>query len=237
MNREDLLRRLAALRKMTEENGCTEAEAASAAEKAGRLIHEYNISLAEQDWGRSAGPDIVSVTLPCDPPELFNTLWALGKFTDTKAYRHGESIVLVGTQADTDLAAWLLTTIAAAMTQGGIGLGLDILLTGTKADRKLPISAHSAGFRIGLANRMSERLKDLWLARTPVHTSSGRDLVVVKSDAVKDYLDSHGIRLSTGRALSTQSQTGYNAGRAAGDRISTSRPAPRAPGSHMIGRR
>lgn len=44
MNRETLAKRIAALRQMTVERGCTEAEALSAAAKAAELMREYGLS-------------------------------------------------------------------------------------------------------------------------------------------------------------------------------------------------
>lgn len=236
MNRADLLRRLDALRKMTEANGCTEAEAASAAAKASAIIEEYNISLAEQDFG-PGGAQAVFRELPLTPPELFNTLHAIATFCDAKIWRHNghtdePTIQMAGLPSDLDLVEWLIGTIAIAMTKGGMDIGLALLTGELELERagrrKLSFAEHESAFRCGMAKRISQRLLALKADQKRVVTPTGRDLVVVKANAAEDWLRAHGIRLGTGRAVGAYASGAFAAGQRAGDGVGLARPTSQA---------
>lgn len=238
MNRSDLLRRLDALRKMTEGRGCTEAEAATAAALASKLIEEYNISLAEVDFG-AEGAQAVFREMPLTPPEIFNALYAVGKFCDAKVWKHRRAsdepvIQMAGLPSDLDLAEWLLGTISLAMTSGGMDLANALLIGDMEFERghgrkkSLGIEEHTSAYRCGMAKRLSERLLELKAAQAPVRTSTGRDLVVVKAAAAEDYLRAHNIRLGTGRGITPSANGAFQAGIRAGEKVGLARPTSAA---------
>jgi hypothetical protein len=84
----------------------------------------------------------------------------------------------------------------------------------------------SASFKIGMASRISARLKQMALDLAPVAKSAtGTALVVVKGAAVAKAYAELGLRLSSSRAGgSIRDGRGYAAGKAAGDRVNLSRP-------------
>jgi hypothetical protein len=227
--RASLLRRLDALRKMTEGNGCTEAEAANAARLASEIIEAYNISLTEQDLQQS---NASYREFDLTPDELFNTLHAIAKFTDTRLWRDRSrapvKVCMAGLPADLDLAEWLLGTISMALNTAQLSSTLDIISglasSGARVSKSKLWAAGCQSFRVGMAKRISQRLWALKAAQAPITTATGRSLVVVKQDVATEYLRAHNIHLRRGRAISSASSGAHAAGLRAGERVGLSRP-------------
>jgi hypothetical protein len=227
--RQALLRRLEALRKMTEGSGCTESEAATAARLASEIIEQYNISLTEQDLQQS---NASYREFDLTPEELFNTLSTIAHFTDTRLWRDRSKtpvkVCMAGLPADLDLAEWLLGTISMALNTAQLSSTLDIISglasSGARVSKSRLWAAGCQSFRVGMAERISQRLQVLKDAQKPITTPTGRSLVVVKQDVANEWLRAHNIRLGKGRAVSATSSGAQAAGYRAGERVGLSRP-------------
>jgi hypothetical protein len=212
--------RIKALLSKTTDNGCTEAEAMSAAEKARELMDRYNIDRGE------VGMEEEGVYAAKSPLSKFKSLCIrellasrIASFCDCRAWftRGGVgTLTFFGLRSDADFAVWLSDTHP-----------LDA--------REL--WEREKGFVLGAVGRINERLRELeQLRRTGAGT--GRSLVVVKSAMVEREFIKLGMNLRPGRGTSVSSRDGgaRAAGYAAGNQASFGRPINGGRGLAAIGR-
>lgn len=237
-NKESILRKIAALRAKTEEAGATESEALLAAEKAAELMAAYEIAESELEAaGDRDKPQYGRKFTDCANGSRFHAAFSCGKaiaeFTQTRAIgsRHeskfdGPVIAFVGDRPDVEFAVFLLDTIRRAMDseyerfyRSGVGRGAK------------------KSFQLGMAFRISERLRALVADRQKARTSDCRALVVTKSAEVNKvfkHLYPHTRKVSSRGGSNAGA---YGAGKRAGDRVGFGRPiGGNASGPAMIGR-
>jgi hypothetical protein len=200
---EDLARvvqRIQALRAKTVDQGCTEQEALASANKVAELLDRYGLSLSEIELRRQAcegfGIDtgrrrrggfdacVPSIAAFCDCKVWDET-------TPAGSLRH----VFFGLSADVEAAHFLYDLIgmtfdteAARFKTGSIYASLE---TG---ERRNAVNS----FQTGLSHGIGGKLKAMKAARdTSNRTSSGRDLVPLKTSVIDDELAKLGLSFHT----------------------------------------
>jgi len=231
-HREAIARRIRALLNRTEENGCTEAEALAAAEKARALMDAHRLSQSDveieaepiaDEWIERGTEYRLTPADKC--------LWAIDHYCGVKTWyqfkenRRGawaRHVRLLGLKSDVEMAVYLYRLIERAIETESERYNRRYGPTATPHGTL----RRNTSFRVGMANRIASRLKAMAdaLEATTV-TGSGTALVVVRGHVVDAALDRLGIRFSG--SLSgprARDRDAYDAGHAAGDRVNLSRP-------------
>jgi hypothetical protein len=222
INIESIMRRVAALSEKTTANGCTESEAMSAAEKVASMLAEHGLSLSDIE---------IKERKDCEKGEIVTgrkrshavvwTIMAIGYFCDVKVWRdrsraNGISFNFFGFPEDVSAAKSMYHMILNAM---------DCALVDYKREcyhQNLPTGRRqSAAFHKGMATRIATRLGDMKRAQDRENKeTTGRELVVVKDQAVSTEFAKLDLRLRTTTQRATYGDRGaYEAGEAAGSRV------------------
>jgi len=230
--------RIKALTEKTIANGCTEAEAMSAADMVGRLLERYALSMDEIEV-RTAKCVQVEVDLgsrrrrPID-----GAIPAIARFCDCKVWlspasrrpaaagdtrQPGIRYVFFGFETDAALAAYLFAVISRAIATESVAFKhANPRLTGVK------LRGASTSFQHGLAARVAARLDALHDEReasVSARRVTGTALIVVKHQVVEEAFREHGVRLVNMNALGARViPKAYQEGWAAGARVNLSRP-------------
>lgn len=167
--------RIRALRQMTEANGCTEAEAKAAAERAMALMARYGLD--EIDLSR----DQANEPTPSRRRSVVDTLWqVVAEVCRCRGYlqgggRSGERLVYVyyGAPVDVLVAVYLHELLASAIKRESS----DFRRRTEYQARRKPATRSQALrlFQQGLVSRLSQRLRELWWLRI---NAEGNGLVV-----------------------------------------------------------
>jgi hypothetical protein len=235
VEREAILRKMRALAAKQVENGCSEAEALSAANLLGRMMDQHGFSqldLSEKGkaselktdiWRSPAGKNgsLVyvsnSVAGYCDCK-----VWLSGKGTAS------EGIAFFGHEEDTMLASFLMDSFNSAMNsewaeyRRSMGAVVD---PKTGRPKAVVSVKERETFELGMMGRLSGRLREMKVDRNSrVDEPTGRTgnaLVVVKTAAVDAGFKQLGITLGKARASRKRlrGSDAYAAGRAAGGRV------------------
>ncbi len=230
--------RIKALTDKTVANGCTEAEAMSAAEMVGRLLERYALSMDEIEV-RSARCVQVEVHLgsrrrrPID-----GCVPAIARFCDCKVWLApagrpdpddpykpiaGIRYIFFGFETDTSLAAYLFAVIDRAISNE-----ISTFKRYNPRLRAEKLRRATASFQHGLVARVAtrlERMHDEREATVRAQRATGTALMLVKQTVVDDAFAETKIRLVTIQAINRPVVTSaYRAGLMAGDRVNLSRP-------------
>jgi hypothetical protein len=233
MNRESLLDKIRALLSKTTGNGCTEAEALAALDKARAMMDAYEVTETDLQLTKAEAAVLRSEPEGSQDPHLIKRglANAVAQFTDCKVWRANTGLVFCGLRPDAQFATWLLDSLA-GFVQGELAKHL-IGSIAPKGERRLIIN----GFVMGCTQRISARLVALCKQSEAAATDNGRALVVVKSAAIDATMKAAGIKLGKSRRSSRRADHGaYRAGQAAGERASFGRPVSGAVGTLRIGR-
>ncbi len=230
--------RIKALAEKTVANGCTEAEAMSAAEMVGRLLERYALTMDEIEV-RTARCVQVEVQLgsrrrrPID-----RCVPAIARFCDCKVWLApaarpdpedpykliaGIRYIFFGFETDASLAAFLFAVIDRAIeTELARFKGSNPRL------RAQQLRQATASFQHGVAARVAARLDVMHDEReAAVHAqrATGRALMLVKQTIVDDAFRQTDIRLVSIRSVGRRVvSSAYREGLLAGDRVNLSRP-------------
>lgn len=159
MDREAAKKKIAALLKMTERSGCTEAEALAAAEKAATLMREYQLSEEE------AETTVKTAKVSSQGHSARDDLWAIVAFcTNTVPVVEVElannQIAYIGQEPGPEIATYLHVLLDRA-----ISAELRSFKESVFYRRRRTLStrrAASRDFVLGLVHRLSRRLVDLF---------------------------------------------------------------------------
>jgi hypothetical protein len=232
--------RIKALTEKTVANGCTEAEAMSAAEMVGRLLERYALSMDEIEV-RNARCVQVEVALgsrrrrPID-----GCVPAIARFCDCKVWlapagrpdpkdpefgrpRPGIRYIFFGFETDTALAAYLFTVIDRAITTETAAFK-----QANPRLRSTNLRRASASFQHGLVARVATRLDSMHEEREAsvrAQRATGTALILVKHRVVEEAFRETDVRLVNMSALGPRViSKAYREGWVAGDRVNLSRP-------------
>lgn len=216
---DKLKARIQALRAKTTENGCTEAEALSAAAKVAELLDRYDLSLT----------DVEIREAPCERRDyetrrnkripLDDCIGAVANFCDCRVWREknpaGDTrYVFFGLRADIEVAHYLTELIDLAVRSE---LGRYKTTRDYQRFRHQDRHMANASFTLGMVASIAEKLTAMKARRDRANSDSGRHLVVLKSAVVDAELDKLDLKLATvRRAARMVSPTAYEAGGAAG---------------------
>jgi hypothetical protein len=221
MDRNSLLEKIRALLSKTTENGCTEAEALSALDKARALMDAYEVTDTDLQLSKAEGAVLHSESPDArDPHKIKRYLgFAVAEFCDCKIWRSALGLQLCGFPSDVQFAAWLLDHLT-DFVQAELVSYLTRRLA-PKEERRWIIK----GFVLGCTDKINGRLAQLCQRSAAERTDNSRALVVIKGAAITDKMNELGIKLrkSSSRPVSVN-QAAHEAGHKAGDRVSFGRP-------------
>ena len=231
--REDLLNRMRALSAKTVANGCTEAEAASAADLLGRLLDRYGFDLSDLEAKKEP---ITEKTVFGDNKRLGEIVWAIkaiGEYCDVVAWQTSqkamgqmrECLKFFGRESDCEGATYLTHLCYTALKSGwddymknNITLP-DARTTQQRWNNSNALQKMRISFQRGMAMRLASRLNVMKTernARTDQATGkTGYDLVVVKNQVVTEAFAKTGIKLNTSKtrkAADAHMNAGWEAG-------------------------
>ena len=232
--------RIKALTEKTVANGCTEAEAMSAAEMVGRLLERYALSMDEIEV-RTARCVQVEVTVeklrrgPID-----GCVPAIARFCDCKVWlarasrrdpddpdfdapRPGIRYIFFGFETDTSLAAYLFAVVnRAIVTEATTFRRANPRLLATKLRRA------AASFQHGLVARVAARLDSMHEEREAsvrAQRATGTALILAKHRVDDEAFREQDVRLVSMSALGRRViVSAYREGWVAGERVNLNRP-------------
>jgi hypothetical protein len=217
--RESILARLRALTMRTTANGCTEAEAKEAAAKIDELLEQYELTLDDVTIRTEA--EIVKSTITGIGRSSVTFVGkAVGTFTDTELWLENDlsDVVILGIEVDVEIAEYLMQLFHRAIEREcATWTMMDPLYTMTAREDRRDVKK---SFEVGVAARLSERLRELKSKRDFTAKAGGRDLVLAKRPLIDAAMKQLGIELGAGKkARSVRHEGAYNAGREAGNRV------------------
>jgi hypothetical protein len=233
--------RIKALTEKTVANGCTEAEAMSAAEMVGRLLERYALSMDEIEVREAR---CVQAEVPMGGQRrrpIDACVPAIARFCDCKVWltrgarpksdydedfdwtQPGGRYVFFGFETDTALATYLFTVIDRAIeTEAAAFKAANPALRGVRLRRA------SASFQHGVAARVSARLDAMHQAREAsvrAQRSTGTALILARHRVVEDAFRETDVRLVSMTAIGQRRiASAFREGWQAGDRVNLSRP-------------
>jgi hypothetical protein len=236
--------RIQALAEKTVANGCTEAEAMSAAEMVGRLLERYALNMDEIEV---RGTRCVQVEVPIGGRRrrpIDGCVPAIARFCDCKVWlaraevaplsnepdgpdwtRPGSSYVFFGFETDTSLAAYLFEVIDRAIRTED-----DTFKRANPRLRAARLRRASASFQHGLVARVGKRLTAMHEAREATvraRRSTGTALILAKHRLVEEAFTDIDIRLVSMSAIGQRRvAAAFREGWAAGERVNLNRPVP-----------
>ena len=219
--------RIRALAEKTTSNGCTEAEALSAAEMVGRLLERYALTMGQVDLRET----------PCVQLEVHaggqrrrpidGCVVAIARFCDCKVWltrgEFGVAYVFFGLETDAMLGRYLFEVIAAALRTEHAGFK-------HRNPRLRDVQLRRAGesFQHGMVARVAARLtlvrseRDASVAK---QRATGNALLLIKHQVVEQAFAATQTRLvSTRRSARTIVRSAYQDGLQAGDKVNLNRP-------------
>lgn len=218
MTRAETIARIQKLQRFTTQNGCTEAEATRAIEAIARLMAEHQLSEAELRTEQSSCRDGSDGFV--GPAEWAITTVGIGHLFSVIIYTEPYTVDLgdgLGCLEGKKLHAFGYPTdveAALAMAQ----LCFTAIATECETWRK-----HNRGnthsFRIGMAERLNQRILDL------IPRSTSTALVPLKKALVKQEFVKTGVQLRNVTRNTARDQNAYAAGVSAANRVALSREA------------
>jgi hypothetical protein len=219
---DKLKTRIQALRSKTIDNGCTEDEALSAAAKVAELLDRYDLSLT----------DVEIREVPCERLDyetqrkkripLDGCIGAVANFCDCRVWREknqaGEArFVFFGLRSDIAVAHYLTELIDTAVRAE---LGRYKTTSDYQRFRHKERSMANASFALGMVASIADKLTAMKAGRDEANSSTGRDLVVLKTAVVDAELEKLDLNLRKQRSARRMvSTTAYEAGGTAGESL------------------
>jgi hypothetical protein len=209
--RERIAARIRALRARTVENGCTESEAMTAAEKLAQLLDDYNMTLDEADLRASPFADHVHDAAGTVGLKLWKPASAIAKLTNTRYWTEAlpTRITFVGLSHEVEIAAYLLAICERAMRTESAAM--------MHAVRRLPHIKQAARVMPlldGMADRLAARIRAMIPVQPP-----GTGLVVLRNALITEELARRGVEIETTAARRPMTWGAYSDGLRAGDAV------------------
>lgn len=224
---EDLARviqRIQALRAKTVDHGCTEQEALASANKVAELLDRYGLSLSEIELRRQVCEGIGIDTERRRRGAFDSCVPGIAGFCDCKVWTETTATgsiryIFFGLPADVEAAHFLYDLIDVTFTTE-----TTQFKTGAIYGRLDPDERRKAvnSFQIGLSHGIVTKLKTMKAERDAANkTSSGRDLVPLKTSVIDDELTKLGLSFQAKRRARRKHVLvdAYEAGQVAGRRF------------------
>ncbi|PIB90917.1 DUF2786 domain-containing protein [Caulobacter sp. FWC2] len=216
---DKLKARIQGLRAKTTDNGCTEAEALSAAAKVAELLDRYDLSLTDVEIREASCERREYETRHNKRIPLEECIGAVASFCDCRVWREkaptgDPRYVFFGLRADIEAAHYLTELIDSAVRSE---LGRYKTSASYQRFRHQDRHMANASFTLGMVTSIAEKLTAMKAGRDRANNDAGRDLVVLKSAVVDAELERLDLKLETvRRAARLVSPEAYDAGGAAG---------------------
>lgn len=225
---EAIKARIRALRAMTQENGCTEHEAISAAALASRILAEHGLTLEEVEsirLGEWVGDSVEDAVFTPRTEEVVFCLVAIAQHFDCAVWSNaGRTITLLGLPQDVFAAQTLTEIICDAME-----VAWDDYKT---HKRREPIGWREnaveherirKAFLGSMGDKIARRLAAM--KACPAAPSNTQALVVAKNEIVRRAMAERGIHLRKGKPITFEDDFHASmAGTSAGGRVDLSNP-------------
>jgi hypothetical protein len=230
--------RIKALTEKTVANGCTEAEALSAAEMVGRLLERHALRMDEIETRASR---CVQRKVPLGGKRrrpIDGCVPSIARFCDCKVWLahatdgqempggerpRGKRYIFFGFGTDAELASYLFSVIDRAVTTE-----TDGFKRAHPQLRALRLRQGAASFQHGLVARVAARLDVMHVEReasVKAQRSTGTALILAKHQVVDAAFRESAVRLVSMSAVGTQVDGKvYREGWAAGEKVNLSRP-------------
>lgn len=231
IERYRILNKIRALLAKTVENGCTEAEAMAALDRARALMDAYEVTEGDLHEAARAEAHISEPTETRDENDIRRRLYmAIGNFCDCRAWREVERIRFCGLRVDVEFAEYL-TGVLDAFVRAELARHMIGCLYVRNYRRKI-----ITGFVVGCTDRIAERLYALAAQSRRRASKNSRALVVIKAELIEKALAGAGIELAdVAQGEPRMDPLAYLDGRAAGERASFGRPVDGPAGTLRIG--
>ncbi|MDP9095339.1 MAG: DUF2786 domain-containing protein [Pseudomonadota bacterium] len=219
--------RIRALAEKTTSNGCTEAEALSAAEMVGRLLERYALTMEQVDLRAAPCIQLEVRTGRQRRRPIDGCVVAIARFCDCKVWltrgEAGVTYVFFGLETDAMLGRYLFEVVAMA---------LQTELASFKARnpklRDIALRRAAESFQHGMVARIATRLATDHSAReatVAATRATGTALMLIKHSIVDEAFAATQTRLvATRRAARRVVRSAYQDGLQAGDKVSLNRP-------------
>jgi hypothetical protein len=217
--RDAIARTIRALLAKTVENGCTEAEAVSAATIAAKLLARHEMDLDEAEIRATPFEERAHAEPDALGERLVRPAGAIATLTRCSWWRTGPGIspvriTFLGLSHEVEIAGYLLAICARAMRSESERLGLGLLRPDARRRR---LNAFLDGMSVSLRDRIQAMVP-------PEPAAEGRGLVVLRGALVAEELARRGIELEDMRARGAMElEPDFVTGRRAGDAVALDR--------------
>jgi Protein of unknown function (DUF2786) len=221
-DRDQILRVIRALLSKTVDNGCSEAEAMSAAAKVNELLDRISMTISDMELEEEICRQY-EATDRCH--EVIDVADSIAFFCDCKYWLKDKKIVYFGFESDVEIATYLTELCRTAM---------DVAFRAFLKSPERPYRKHERTLRmaymIAMAERLARRIDILAVVRKSNLRPKGEDTVdryaiaLAKKRIVDRQFELLGINLKyrSGASKFSINQNAYMAGWAAGGRVSIS---------------
>jgi len=211
--------RIQGLRAKTTDNGCTEAEALSAAAKVAELLDRYDLSLTDVEIRDATCERLEYEARHNKRIPLEECIGAVANFCDCRVWREktpagDPRYVFFGLRSDIEAARYLTELIDLAVrSELGRYKTSRVYQQFRHQDRHMA----NASFTLGMVVSIAEKLTAMKAGRDQANNDARSHLVVLKSAVVDAELDRLDLKLETVRRPTRMvSPDAYDAGGAAG---------------------
>ena len=215
---ERIKEKIRRLSEMTVENGCSENEAMTAAQKMGKLLDEHQLSMSDIELQKQDCVEKEVWTGMTMRDHMQACTHGIAFYSDTKPWmsssRDGFKYVYFGLPDDVELAHYTHCIVNRAILEEGDTYKTSdeyMMYPGSRKRQAM------RAFKFGMAERIGTRLKEMKKARQEWMKSQGRDLVVLKDQLVKASFQQLDKNLRTVRSGRVTHRAGYGHGISAGD--------------------
>lgn len=222
-NRDQIVRKLRALKAMFEHGATSETEAALAMKRYNDLMQKYHLTETDLEIKQSGihTKNFKTSTGKQKGP-MYYLAKPIGNVTNTRGIYHRKTGVTVyfGTQADVDYAEFLFRLIESSLEQSWNAYRYSFDYTRLHRDGVHGRTIRNAFYK-GYITRMQKRLNEMALEN--IQESTGRDLIVLKGQLIQTAIEEAGIKIKKGTSLSTKVRTNamnaVEAGRSEADKV------------------
>lgn len=215
--RDSIIKKIQLLKEKTVSNGCSEAEAMSAADKISQLLNEYDLSMSEVELKSQVfQTGELEVDGSIRKP-IHDIVATIGIFTDTKVWYNKKDKKFVysffGSKNDVDFAHYLFNLLSNSMDfeYKKFQKTAEYKAIGGRVAR--------SPFYKGMSVRLSQRLKEM--KQTIKNTNDEKGLVLYdKMGLVKQKFNELNIKLKKeSKKISISNSDAFYAGKKAADNI------------------
>lgn len=223
-DREKLLDRIRHMQQRTVDNGCTEAEAMTAAALVAKLMDKFGFEQTDLELKLEPVTETSWFSKDKQLGRITYVTNAIAQYCDckvwmSKRYTNGslrESIQFFGRESDVAVATYMTHLLHTAMFSAWV----DYRPT---RPQHVKLTHARRAFELGFCARVSKRLREMKAERnasiSPETGKTGQSLVVIKNQVVTEAFAAKHLRLRTRPAMQAKSADAWISGAAAGDKV------------------